>query len=156
MKQLQVEVVNVSAPVFTKTARGGYNIIEVAYKGQDGKISGKKLLDFANVAVYNQFLAVQPGDKFLVDTEKNEKGYYDWVKVGPFVEGASQPIAESTTGPTPSSGRGRVMGSTYETPEERATNRAAIIRQSTINMAIAYAAPGEPVKLDDLFTLAKK
>jgi hypothetical protein len=143
MRQLQIEVVNVSVPAFTKTARGGYTAIEVAYKGPDGKIAGKKLLDFANPTVYNHFLTVTPGEKYVVDTEKNEKGFYDWINVQPAGEAGAATAETPAPEKASSSGRGRVTGNNYETPEERATNRAAIMRQSTINMAIATLADEE-------------
>lgn len=141
-KTITIEVVNVAAPSFVKTAKSGYNMIEVAHK-QDGKIGGKRLLDFASPTVYNMFLAAQPGTVYSVEIEKNEKGYWDWVSATPATADTAAVATNvkasdaPATAPVSTGARGRVTGSTYETPEERAVNRAAIIRQSTLNMAIA-------------------
>ena len=121
-KTIAIEVVNVAAPSFVKTAKGGYNMIEVAHK-QDGKIGGKRLLDFASPTVYNTFLAAQPGTVFNVEIEKNEKGYWDWVSATPVSansssDGTSGPAAATDSAASkPATGRFRVTCSTYETPE---------------------------------------
>ena len=143
MKQFQIEVVGITPPVFTKTARGGYNTLEVAYK-QDGKVTGKKLLDFVTKESYDVLVNAKAGEVYFIEAEKNEKGYIDWLTASPVdvtnvvaetVVAASAPAAPAKSSTVPAA-RGRVVGNTYETPEERFTNRAAIIRQSTLNMAL--------------------
>ena len=145
MRQFQIEIVNVTPPVFIKTVKGGYNVLEVAFK-QDGRVGGKKFMDFAAPGVYNLLETAKAGDIFDVVSEKNAKGYIDWVSVNPGTaaeagpevaqadSGASSPVA-AKPGYT---GKGRVVGSTYETAEERATKQAAIIRQATLNAAIEF------------------
>jgi len=135
---MQIEIVNVGAPAFVKTAKGGYNIMEVAYK-TDGKVTGKKILDFVSPEVYNTLLAAQSGAKYVVEMEKNEKGFFEWLSLTSGGEGGGTTSASPAPAPSPGgAGKGRVVGNTYETPEERALNRAAIIRQSSINMALEY------------------
>ena len=164
MKQFQIEVVGVTPPVFTKTARGGYNTLEVAYK-QDGKVTGKKLLDFVTKESYNALVNAKAGEVYFIEAEKNEKGYIDWLTASPVdvtnaapegavAESAPAAPAKSSTVPTT---RGRVVGNTYETPEERFTNRAAIIRQSTVNMALVFLTHDEePMTLEAVKTTARQ
>lgn len=137
-KQFQVEVVNVGQASYTKTAKGGYNSYELAFK-QDGKIGGKKFFDFGNKDVYTKLQASKPGDNFSVVSEKDDKGYYQWQSIE--ATSAQQSTPEAATGEVtqPTSGQariGRVMGSTYETAEERATKQAIIVRQFAMNAAI--------------------
>ena len=154
MRQFQIEIVNVTPPVFIKTVKGGYNVLEVAFK-QDGRVGGKKFMDFAAPGVYNLLETAKAGDIFDVVSEKNAKGYIDWVSVNPGREvaptaaetgqEAGKAVTEDSGAPAPAAARtgysakGRVVGSTYETAEERATRQAAIIRQATLNAAIEYA-----------------
>ena len=167
MKQFQIEVVGVTPPVFTKTARGGYNTLEVAYK-QDVKVTGKKLLDFVTKATYDVLVNAKAGEVYFIEAEKNEKGYIDWLTATPVdptttaVEdavaqddrrGAAAAPAKPSTMPT---ARGRVVGNTYETPEERFTNRAAIIRQSTLNMAVEVLGPNPSASTENILALARR
>ena len=159
MRQFQVEIVNVTPPVFIKTVKGGYNVLEVAFK-QDGRVGGKKFMDFAAPGVYNLLETAKAGDIFDVVSEKNAKGYIDWVSVNP---GTAAEAAETSASPTdavskasPAPARpGRVVGSTYETAEERATKQAAIIRQATLNAAIAFLSNPEG-KIADVLSVARQ
>jgi len=156
MKQLRIEIVGVTPPSFVKTTKGGYNILEIAYKS-DGKVTGKKILDFVNQASYNILVNAKAGDIFDVEAEKNEKGYFDWTSVvpGSAAVATSGVEASSETSKVPPS-RGRVIGNTYETPEERAVKQAAIIRQATINMAIAYANGAPEATLAAICAMARQ
>lgn len=165
MVQFQIEVINVSQPKFTKTANGGYNAIEVAYK-RDGKTDGKKLVDFdakempGGKAVYDLFRSLKEGDVVEVEAQKGEK-YWQWVGAkasgsnGAVAQGDSetQGDTESTNSDTGSKPRGRPVGSTtgrvagsnYETPQERALRREAdrvrqyyIVRQSSVGAALEF------------------
>lgn len=149
---MQIEVLSVSQPAYTKTANGGYNKIEVAYKGDDGKVTGKQLVSFgAGQSVYDYFTTkVKQGDKLEITTEKSGK-YTNWTAVAPASAGQSTAAQEQkSTGETGStgSGRGRVTGSNYETPEERARRQVYIVRQSSITAAIATLARDGTKELD--------
>lgn len=133
--QFEISVLSVSAPQFVKTAKGGYNTLEVAYK-KDGKIEGKKLVDFAAPEVYKAALALTPGVVAVVTAEKqlnqrDQKEYWQWVQLS---LGGAAP-AESSAASKPV---GRVTGSNYETPEERARKQVYIVRQSSLTTAISY------------------
>lgn len=150
MSQMQIEVINVSSPTFTKTAKGGYNYIEVAYK-KDGKVEGKKILDFVNKSVFDDLsVGVKAGDILNVETEKDDRGYWQWTgfKHGEASEdsgkqgaSASRPAAASSKS---TGGTGRVTGSNYETPAERAARQRLIVRQSSITAAIAIETHNKP------------
>lgn len=156
MVKFVIEVINVSAPKYTKTANGGYNAIEVAFK-RDGKVDGKKLVDFNGKdnpygkSVYDFFVALKGGENVEVEAQKGEK-FWNWIGVTPVgkAEQSSSPAnapQSDTEQPSGDSGnkprgrpvgstRGRVTGSNYETPAERAKRQVYIVRQSSITAAI--------------------
>jgi hypothetical protein len=129
-----------------KTAKGGYNCIEVAYK-KDGKVEGKKVMDFVNKEIYN-FVnrEMKPGNDYKISLDKDKNDYWQWVGVeaagatgtvvpaaggGESVAGAGKPaVADKAVG--------RVSSSTYETPEERALKQKIIVRQSSIGYALNF------------------
>lgn len=171
---IQIEIVNVSTPVFVKTAKGGYNQIEVAYK-QDGKVTGKKLLDFASPQAYNGLKGAASGSVFLVETSKNAAGYIQWDQVSSSgVSSGNTGDAQGSAGPSEqgagpvnagvSSGRGtgfagKAMGSTYETPEERAVRQSIIVRQAAVNTAIEFhktQTTEESPTLDEVLSTSRK
>lgn len=183
MVKFVIEVINVSAPKFTKTAGGGYNSIDVAYK-RDGKTDGKKLVDFdakgqpGGKAVYDLLSQAKEGQSFEIEAIKGEK-FWNWVSAqSASGSGESGSKTESDTKSTDSnsvgesgskssgSTRGRVAGSNYETPEERALRREAdrvrqyyIVRQSSISSALEYlkSATGEVEdSVESVIEVAKK
>lgn len=177
-KQLQLEILSVGTPSFTKTARGGYNSIELAFKNHsfDGKVEGKKLVDFNDKAVFEQVKALKPGQHILVTAEKGEnEQFWKWSAIavgeapvaqavgdsgGPAAGNVQPATGESSVGPA----KGRVVGNTYETPEERALRRTfeekkhrQIGRQGCINSAIAtLSSMGEPFDTGNVIEKAKE
>jgi hypothetical protein len=153
--QITVEIVNVSQPIFTKTARGGYHTIEVALK-QDGKIGGKKFLDFNDQVIFTQVKGLQVGKVYDVEIEKNDKGFWDWKVISPS-DGSVAPApvaASNATSQAPQAAAApvsRVTGSNYETPDERSIRRAferekhrQIGRQGCLNIALSFQSSVEP------------
>jgi len=154
-----VEVIQITGPRNEVNKKGNaYQILEVAFKDQAGKVNGKKLLSFQNPEVFNFFAKAKQGDKFNVTSEK-VGDFWNWVGV------------ESTTGfsagPQTSSGSPQNQGQTsvgsrlaredrYETPEERALNRLRIGRQAALNTAVEFfkAAGKKPVQDDVIETAA--
>jgi hypothetical protein len=141
--QFVANLIKVGSPVFTKTARGGYNTIEVAYS-RDGKVEGKKLLDFVVPETFKAIQNFKADDAIVVTAEKKAgndgKEYWQWVSVSPS-DGSQAPVSgggvgtnrvESGAKPPPS----RVTGSNYETREERAARQKYIVRQSSITAAL--------------------
>lgn len=160
---MQIEVIDVSKPTFTKTDKGGYNKIEVAYKA-DGKVTGKQLVDFGvGKSVYDFFIANPKPGTVEVTTEKNGK-FVNWTGVATASSRQTNPGEESSTPTSTGStggGRSRVTGSNYETPEERAIRRdfekvkhRQIGRQGCINAAINTLARDGTKELDTAQVLA--
>jgi hypothetical protein len=159
---MQIDVIDVSKPAFTKTDKGGYNKIEVAYK-EGGKVTGKQLVDFgAGKSVYDFFIANPKPGSVVITTEKNGK-YVNWTAVAPATAGASNQSQESEAPPAAAGtgSRGRVTGSNYETPEERTLRRdfdklkhRQIGRQGCINAAINTLARDGTKELDTAQVLA--
>lgn len=172
-QKLNIEIIAVGTPVFTKTARGGYNSMEVAFKNHsfEGKVEGKKLVDFNDKAVFEAFKSFKQGENVVVTKEKGETDqYWKWVSVeagsgnSVATESVDKGSDKATVGEE-SKPRGRVIGNTYETPEERALRRAfeerkhrQIGRQGCLNTAIAFfvqAGPAQP-KLSEVIATAQK
>ena len=134
-----------------------YSYIELAYKGGDGKVSGKKIMPFGeSKVVFDALSLAQSGDNYEVTLFKNEaSGYWDWTaakkSTGSTQEGQSQ---ATTVTPGLTKG-GRVLGSTYETPEERAKKQVMIIRQSSISNALTYL-NGNANSISEVLQVAKE
>jgi len=162
---MQVTIIDVSPEV----NKGKYSEIEVAYR-KDGKVEGKKFLSFKHPDVYAALKAAKAGDVLQVTTAKEPgrdgKEYWQWTAIGNQV--VSIPEAESdrgstggtTSAPAASAARsGRVVGSTYETPEERAIKQRLIVAQSSVTTAldiIKTNAGKAGVSEDAVFALADK
>lgn len=96
--------------------------------------------------------AIAPGDEITVVQEK--KGQFNNVVkiVKGFLEGsAGAGELQPATG-----GRGKVLGNTYETPEERKTKQRLIVRQAAINQALEFAVDRKGVKIEDILEQAAK
>lgn len=152
--QFQIEVIESNEVKNKKNARGGqFNAAEIAYK-KDGKVEAKSFPDWANKEVYPSLLALKKGDIRVVTTEK-VNGYWQWLSLGdPGTDGVSTQTGETSnttsqehggnTQAAQSSARpvGRVIGNTYETPEEREIKQRAIIAQTSITSAISLFKQG--------------
>lgn len=172
---LQINVINVSQPKFTKTAKGGYNQIEVAYKDAQGKVNGKKLVDFgASATVYKTFANCKGGELITVTSVKNDGDqFWNWTEAsfvgagqseGGTGESAGSPVrgsGEKSEGQSPRSTAGRVTGSNYETPAERAKRQIYIVRQSSITAALdlikhnAVVSGGTPIDREAVIEVAR-
>lgn len=125
---MQIEVLSVSVE-----DKGKYKMMEVAYKS-DGKVTSKKIMSFGNAAdVFKRLLTSKPGDSFSVKSEKNEKGYWDWISI-------SDGTTEGVSAAAPSRAANASPKSTYETAEERANRQVLIVRQSSLSNAVDYLA----------------
>ena len=143
---MQIEIIDVSAP---QTPAGKkYKFIEIAYK-KDGAMEGKKLMDFANPAVFKQAQEFKKGDIIEVRTVKNEKGYWDWAGFTAPGEAGAQAPAERAVGTAPKT------VSNYETKEERAARQVLIVRQSSLSNALT-ALNGKKFETKDVLALAEE
>jgi hypothetical protein len=125
--QITIKEVTVESVVKGKAR---YQTANVAYEYK-GEPRTQKLVSFSNPDVFAKVQSLKAGDVVSVETTKNEKGYDQWSKISPGGDAAGGRDSASNTSP------GRVTGSNYETPQERADNRIRIVRQSSISNAIA-------------------
>lgn len=124
---MQIEVISVSVNT-VPTAKGSYQVAEVAYKDiKEGKVSGKKIMSFANKKVFEIVSRAKQGQQYEVSLDKDNQGYWQWSNIvgTEYAAGNTKP---ATGSPTPRS--------TYETPEERAKRQDFIIRQSSLSAAV--------------------
>ena len=124
---MQIEIINVSVE-----NKGKYRVASVSYKDNNGRVDGKKnIMSFGSKDVFKTISEAQIGDKFDVKSEKNDKGYWEWIEV----VAAGKNTSPSSTGAVESV---RKSGG-WETSEERAKRQVYIVRQSSISSAIALA-----------------
>jgi hypothetical protein len=127
---------------FVKTAKGGYNKINVTYKDPNGKIVSRGIFDFAKPAIFKAFKDANANDLFDVEEIKNDKGYWEFVTVtksmGPAVEHTSEPTVSTGVSIPKATGGVVAPRSNYETPEERAFRQRLIVRQSSIGHALEF------------------
>ena len=155
---MQVNVVDVSN-LNTHTAKNGrqYQSVEVMYKNDQGQAQNKKLMSFANPAVFKAAQEWQKGDVVHVSTEKDTNGYWQWTAVGGADDttdtgGSSAPAAQGNAAKPAT----RVSGSNYETKEERAARQVMIVRQSSLSNAVAtLGIEGSKATANDVISLAK-
>ena len=121
---MNVEVLSVSVE-----DKGKYKMAEVAYKGSDGKVTAKKLMSFNYPDVFKVFADAKQGNVFSVESQKNDKGYWDWISAS--IGAAAGPKAAPAPGNTSPK-------STYETAEERANRQVLIVKQSSLSNAIEF------------------
>jgi hypothetical protein len=157
---MQVNVVDVSS-LNTHSAKNGrqYQSIEIMYKNDAGQAQNKKLMSFANPAVFKAAQTWQKGDVVHVSTEKDANGYWQWTAVGNDAADVTDKRDDGTSqGSTQaaSSAPTRVSGSNYETKDERAARQVMIVRQSSLSNAVAtLAIEGSKATANDVVSLAK-
>jgi hypothetical protein len=127
------------------------------YKNDQGQAQNKKLMSFANPAVFKAAQEWQKGDVVHVSTEKDTNGYWQWTAVGGADDttdtgGSSAPAAQGNAAKPAT----RVSGSNYETKEERAARQVMIVRQSSLSNAVAtLGIEGSKATANDVISLAK-
>lgn len=141
--QFTITIVDIGPIVNTpKAGSNGYNSIEVAFR-KDGKIEGKKLIDFAAPEAYKAIQQFKAGDNITVTAEKKPgkdgKEYWYWTALSAASADSEQTKSPSVGSSTGSGSTGRVIGSNYETPAERAQKQIYIVRQSSISAALGLA-----------------
>lgn len=137
--------------VSAEKAPKGYSIATVSFT-REGKPETRKIMSFASPVVYNKLIEFKtfPFDANIVMFKNEKTGYWDWTDIE-VQQGAKVDGNKSTSG--------KILGSNYETPAERARRQVYIIRQSSISSAIAFAAAAEPKGItktqQDICTIAK-
>ncbi len=127
-----------------KQGGGTYDAWELVYRNNSNEV--KSVIKPAtglrfNPSLKNGLAALSPGDQFTLVMEKEgefwnpksvEKGIKDVQDVG--ASGPAQAAAKD--GNRAPAREGKVTGSNYETPEERAKKQVVIVRQGVLNAAI--------------------
>lgn len=153
---MRITVLSATKEQAVSKAGKPYTYLELAFKGSDGKVQGRKVLPFGeSKVVYEALGTATTGETFEINTVKNEgTGYWDWLGV------TKAGVGENSTSvmkPTAASTGGKVTGSNYETPEERAKKQIYIVRQSSISAAIALAGHGAiPAQIETILKVAKQ
>lgn len=155
------EIVYVSEPK-EETGKGNntYHKIEVIYKLDGDKTPRTQIImSFVNPGVFKDIQDFDAGDPIWVERAKNAAGYWQWNKV------SKEPLeSEGNDSPAPKASKGReekggkVVGSNYETPQERGRKQVFIVRQSSFDRAMDSRGDLDPTKKTDLakiFTLAE-
>lgn len=137
----------------TKVAKkdgGQYDAWELVYRNDKNEV--KSIVKPAGGLQYNPPLkailtTLSAGEAFTALLEKNDKGYLDVKSIEKGHIGTQDVVS---SGPSDgnrsvqSSRGGKVLGSTYETPEERAKKQVIITRQASVNAAIELAKLNSP------------
>jgi hypothetical protein len=147
---MYVEIISVEKE-HVPTPKGGYYKAKVSYASEQGNRSAY-LVSYANPKVWQSIADAQPGSKFDVTLTKNAKGYDEWSAIAP-AGTTSAPSAAPSTGTT-----GKVLGSTYETREERIARQRLIVRQSSLGHAIEILTTGakSPPEVAAVYNLAEE
>lgn len=133
------------------TAKGSYQKLELAFKGEDGQVKGKNIMSFgATASTFKVLSKAQGGEVYDITAIKNEaSGYWDWTGA----ERSTGETGQSAITPIPSPAASK---STYETAEERAKRQVYIVRQSSLSAAINYIGDTKKVSTEDVIAVAKQ
>lgn len=146
---MQIEIVNVSENQKTNKAGRGYTELEVIYKDDSGKAGTKKVMSFSNPAVFKGLQAAKTGDKLEITSQKDDNGYWQWTGIGGGGNTSSTPASNASTT--------KVVGSNYETKEERALRQKYIVRQSSLTTALGILGVGaKSIDKSAVFGLAEE
>jgi hypothetical protein len=118
--------------------------VNYEYKGEPRQ---QKIMSFANPQVFKDLQGFTNGDVIGVETTKNGN-FTNWSKV----EKANGNAAPAVSG-TPTTGK--VLGSQYETRDERVLRQLHIVRQSSLAQAVASLTPGAKAALDPAVVLER-
>lgn len=147
--QFDIEIISVGGPTNERKGTRQWQSLELAYK-KDGKVEGRKLMDFSNKVVFADLQNFKQGDTVRVTAEKGpDDKYWTWTAVTPLSGGDNPeetaylrtPAARAPAAPAAAS-TGRVIGNTYETPEERKLRRDFEVEKSRVitNLAVLNSA----------------
>jgi hypothetical protein len=138
-----ITVVSVDVEVKMNKNNKPYDMYEVAYKDDAGKLQSKKLLAFAIKSGGDLIKTATKGTELTIGMEKNDAGYWDWLSVAPLGTAPAAVAASPMSSPTQASSEGKKAAYTtngnrdWETKEERQARQVMIVRQSSLSNAIA-------------------
>ena len=125
--------INVLKSDVTVPAGKKYQVCELGYRTEDGKIKGMRIFGFGPMkTVFDVASKAVKDDILAADFRQNDKGYWEFASLSSTGEkaasaatptSAQQPVVASRTG-------------NWETTDERAARQVMIVRQSSISNAI--------------------
>ena len=150
---MKIEIINVGQ-VITEMSKAGkpYKVFELVYRNHDfdGKVETKKINEYSKVA-FSALSTAKGGEFYDVQREKDAAGYWNWIAINAgtaVMEQTKQTAIDATPGK-------KVVGSNYETPEEREAYRQRSFRSYAVQQAIsALKTDKAPVHLDAVLDLA--
>jgi hypothetical protein len=134
-----------------------YQILEVAYKDDQGKIAGKKILSFSHPTVFNTLKAAQAGEKYDV-TNTKEGDYWNWTAISKASAGQATAMQTAAQEKTSTQQYAAQSNDRYETKEERAARQVMIVKQSSLAQAVATLSvnPGkDKLQVEDVLQVAE-
>ena len=132
---------------YVKKGKGGYTAATVVYS-DNGKNFTKKIMSFANPAVFDVIKDAKQGEQYDVTVTKDGE-YYNWSSI---TKSDTPPMAKAAVG------GGKVTGSNYETADERKVKQLYIIKQSSIANAIEFIklTEGAAPEVTDVLDIAQQ
>lgn len=127
MPQVQVQDVRVET---VQKGRNSYQKATVVYTDGKGQQKEKNVMSFSNPAVFTTVKDLKSGT-YLDITYAKDDPYFNWATATIVTQEAPAKTATAATG-------GKVLGSQYETREERQLRQLHIVRQSSLANAIEY------------------
>src|SRR3990167_2849709 len=155
--QLQGTVISYTASTkIQKQGGGSYDAWELVYRSSENEV--KQLAKPVQSLRFNPLLkaalaSLVPNDEFTAELEKNVAGFWDVKEVVKGIVNNKPAVAEAGNDRpavaerpiAPQRAANRVVGSKYETPEERAKKQVIIVRQSSVAQAVASTATDTPL-----------
>jgi len=157
---MQIQIVNVEITARSgQPGKKGYEQAEVVYKQEyNGKmdVKTKKIMSFANPAVFAALKAARSGETYEV-TQVKEGEFWQWTAIVKS-DGSSQPAAQASqqTSNAKPTATTNTYGRDFETATERAEKQRLIVRQSSLSNAVAMLVTGAktPPNVNDVKKLA--
>ena len=117
----------------------------------NGEARTQKMMSFANPEVFKQVQELPEGTEIDVTVTKNDQGYNQWAKLVVMDKNAPAQAPAAPTG-------GKVLGSQYETRDERNARQLMIVKQSSLSNALKYYELSKPefVSMEDILDTAQR
>lgn len=141
--------VDVSTPAGKK-----YQVAETIFK-MNGETKTKKIMSFANPAVFNTLKDAMSGEEYSITQEKDGNGYWQWTSI---TKGGSVSETATAAQAAPARKESSYTGRDFETKEERAERQRLIVRQSCLAQAVATLSAGvkSPPTVADVLSTAEQ
>jgi hypothetical protein len=133
MPQITISEVSVEE---VKKGKNAYFVANVTYQTGRGESKTKKIMSFANPAVFAIAKVAKAGEVYDIAYVPGDE-YYNWASMKNMSGGDEAPAPARATGAGAVPTSGKVTGSTYETAEERKVKQLLIVKQSCIANAIS-------------------